>query len=109
MTTDRETPWKELLEHDGERALAFFYPDIHADLDWTKDVESLEQEFRKLAPEALTGKRVVDKLLRAFQKGTGDPRYLHVEIQSVFEADFARRVYVYNGLAEHRFSQPIVS
>jgi hypothetical protein len=37
-------------------------------------VESLEQEFRALAPQAEQGKRVVDKLLRAFQKGTGDPR-----------------------------------
>ena len=50
MTTDHETPWKELLEQDAERAIAFFYPDVHADLDWTSDPESLEQEFRKLAP-----------------------------------------------------------
>ena len=50
MSADHETPWKELLEQDAERAIAFFYPDVHADLDWTSDPESLEQEFRKLAP-----------------------------------------------------------
>jgi hypothetical protein len=109
MTTDHETPWKELLEHDAERFLAFFYPDVHADLDWARDVEWLEQEFRKLAPESVTGKRVVDKLLKLYQRGTGDARYLHVEIQSYFDAGFERRVYVYNSRAEDRFGQPVAS
>ena len=52
MTTDHESVWKELLDQDADRALAFFYPDIHADVDWTREVEWLEQEFRKLAPDA---------------------------------------------------------
>jgi hypothetical protein len=105
MTTDHETPWKELLEQDPERAIAFFYEDIHDDLDWTHDVESLEQEFRKTAPEVALGKRVADKLLKHYQRRTGDPRYLHFEIQSYYEADFPRRVYVYNSVAEHRYGQ----
>src|SRR4051812_41719754 len=109
MTGDRENPWKELLDHDLERFLSFFHPDVHDDLDWTRNVESLEQEFRKLAPEALTGKRLADKLLKFSRRDTGDPRYLHFEIQSYFEDGFARRVYVYNTLAEIRYGQPVVS
>jgi hypothetical protein len=89
--------------------LAFFWPDVHDDLDWSRDAEALEQEFRAQAPQAEEGKRVVDKLLRIFQKGSGDPRYLHVEAQARFEAGFARRVYVYNYRAEDRFGQPVVS
>src|SRR5207248_2282185 len=56
-----------------------------------------------------TGRRVVDKLLKVYQRGSGDPRYLHLEIQSYFEEGFARRVYVYNSRAEDRFGQPVVS
>jgi hypothetical protein len=109
MATDHESPWKELLEQDAERVLSFFYEDVHADVDWSRDVESLEQEFRKLAPESATGRRVVDKLLKVHQRGTGDPRYLHIEIQSYFEEGFDRRIYVYNSRAEDRYGQPVVS
>jgi hypothetical protein len=109
MTPDRETVWKELIEQEPERFVEFFYPDVHADLDWTRDMESLEQEFRKLAPESLTGKRIVDKLLRAFRKANGDPRYLHFEFQAYFEADFPRRLYEYNSAAELRYGSPVVS
>jgi hypothetical protein len=106
---DRESAWKELLEQDAQRVLAFFWPDILADLDWAQGVESLEQEFRAQVPQAEEGKRIVDKLLRGHQKGTGDLRYLHVEIQAHFEQGFARRIYVYNSRAEDRYGQPVVS
>jgi hypothetical protein len=106
---DRESARKELTEQDAERVMAYFWWDIHTDLDWTKGVESLEQEFRAQAPQAEEGKPIVDKLLRAHQKRTGDARYLHVEIQAHFEAGFERRVYVYNSRAEDRFGQPVVS
>lgn len=109
MSTDRETAWKELLEHEPEHFLSFFYPDVCADLDWTHETDWLEQEFRKVAHEALTGTRLLDKLLRAVRNDTDDLRFLHFEIQSYVEADFARRVYVYNTLAEIRFGQPVVS
>ena len=50
--SDRESPWKELVEQLPQRVLLFFYPDIHDDLDWTRDTESLEQEMRKRLTEA---------------------------------------------------------
>src|SRR5207253_2542715 len=71
--------------------------------------EWLEQEFRKLAPDAALGKRVADKLLKFYQRGPGDQRYLHFEIQSYYDHDFERRVYVYNTVAEMRYGQPVVS
>src|SRR5262249_46446992 len=97
---DRESAWKELIERDCERALAFFWPDVHAEIDWARDVESKEQEFRKTHPKAATGRRIVDKLLKAYHKGSGDPRFLHVEVQARRKRDFRRRVYVYNYRAE---------
>src|SRR5262245_28448152 len=100
MAVDHEGPWKELLEHDAERVLAFFWPDVHADLDWAREVESLDKEFRKIAPESVTGLRIADKLLKVHQRDGGDPRYLHVEVQGYFEEVFPRRVYVYNSRAE---------
>jgi hypothetical protein len=106
---DSDSPWKELAEHDGESLLEFAYPDIHADLDWARGTESLEQEFRKIHPGSATGKRIADKLLRGFRKEDGEPRYLHLEVQGRRERGFRRRVYVYNYRAEDVHSQPVAS
>ncbi len=112
MTTgqaDQDSPWKELLDAEVPRTFAFFCPESHADLDWARDYESLEQELRQIAPQAQAGKRVADKLLKAYQLGSGDPRYFHLEVQGQREADFARRVHTCNYRAEDRFGQHVVS
>ena len=53
--TDNDSPWKEMLEQELPLALAFFFPKVHADLDWTRDHESLDQELRKLDPGGAIG------------------------------------------------------
>lgn len=106
---DSDSPWKELFQQALELVFAFFFPDIHADLDWGRDCESLEQELRQLAPMAEVGKRIADVLVKAYQRGTGDPRYFHVEAQGQPEDEFPHRVHVYQYRAEDRFAQHVVS
>ena len=108
MMTDNDSPWKELLEQELPLALAFFFPAIHAGLDWSHDHENLEQELRTLYPTGETGKRIADCLVKAV--GTeGDVRYLHGEVQGGVEEGFPRRMHVYNYRAEDRFGQPVGS
>src|SRR4051794_32692463 len=105
--TDQDSVWKEVLEQELPDVLALLFPEVHADLDWARDTEALEQEMRKLHPQAATGKRIVDRLVKAYQKGTGDERYLHLEVQGQPEDDFPRRLHVYNYKAEDHFGQPV--
>src|SRR5687767_13979526 len=104
---DYDSPWKAAANEFFERMVAFFYPAIHADIDWTVDFESLEQEMLKLLPESLTGNRFVDKLVKV-RKLCGDERYLHVEIQAQHQEEFARRVVQYNEKTEDKHRHPVV-
>ena len=106
--TDNDSPWKEMLEQQLPLALAFFFPLIDADLDWTQEYHILEQELRALYPAGETGKRIADCLAKAVSK-EGDSRYMHGEVQGGVEADFPRRMHVYDYRAEDRFGQPVIS
>ena len=105
---DNDSPWKELLEQEFPRALAFFLPAVHADLDWTHDHESLDQELRKLDPGGAVGKRIVDRLVKAWSKG-GDPRFLHLEAQAKKQRHLPRRMFDYSVRCTQQFGQPVAS
>ncbi|MFO0841790.1 MAG: hypothetical protein U0797_05230 [Gemmataceae bacterium] len=102
---DLDSPWKEVVDHHLPAILALLAPEVHADIDWARDVEPLEQELRKMAPEGETGKRHADKLLKVRAK-TGDERYLHVEVQAQPQEGFERRVFVYHYRGDDRFGLP---
>ena len=106
--TDSDSPWKEMLEQELALALAFFFPDIDAHLDWTQQYEILEQELRAFYPAGETGKRIADCLAKSMSK-EGDARYMHGEVQGGVEAEFPRRMHVYDYRAEDRFGQPVIS
>jgi hypothetical protein len=106
--SDFDGCWKEALVAYFEASLAFFFPWVHALIDWTEDVESLEQELRQLAPQGEGGRRLADKLVRV-QKKSGDVAYLHVEVQSQPEQGFEHRCTTYNDRAQDRFGQPVAT
>ena len=58
-----DSPWKELMEQDFERCVAFFFPLLHEEIDWSAGYESLDTELRKLLPEAAVGKRISDAVI----------------------------------------------
>jgi hypothetical protein len=104
-----DSPWKEVLDRFFPLVLAFLWRKAHADIDWTEDCESLETELRKVLPESEVGLLRVDKLVKVVRKDSGDPAYLHVEVQMFPEDDFERRMYVYNRKAEEVYNSPVVS
>jgi hypothetical protein len=34
--TDSDSPWKEALDRYFERCMAFFFPQAHAEIDWSR-------------------------------------------------------------------------
>jgi hypothetical protein len=108
--TPIDSPWKKLIEQYFEQFMAFFFSDIHAMIDWTQGYEFLDQEFQQIVRDAELGKRLADKLVKAWEKN-GEPAiiYIHIEVQGQYDDSFEQRMYVYNYRTYDRFFQPIIS
>jgi hypothetical protein len=92
--TDFDSPWKDALDVYFERFIAFFFPKVHAGVDWSRGHESLDQELRQVLREAELGRRVVDKLVRVWRLDGADIWVLvHVEVQAHHDRDFAERMF----------------
>ena len=93
---DYDSPWKEAMDRYFEWFMRFFFPRHHALIDWSRDSESLDSELRKLAADAETGKRHVDKLVSVSRVDSNDRRLAHIEFQARKEAEFPLRLHIYN-------------
>lgn len=109
MSDEYDGPWKEVAEAEFGLVLRFFFPSVHAAIDWTRDHESLDQEFHRLLPEAEAGAMRVDRLVRAARPGSDDPLYVHLEIQMSEDGGFERRMFDYRTLIRARFGVPPAS
>jgi Domain of unknown function (DUF4351) len=110
MSDDYDSPWKEILEVYFPEFLAFAFPEIHRDVDWSRGYESLDKELPKILRKAKTGRRVVDKLVKVWRlDGEEQVVFIHVEFQGDYEADFPLRIFVYNYRVFDRMQCPVVS
>ncbi len=106
----QDTPWKKILRQYFREAIAFFFPEIATVIDWTKPIEFLDKEFLQIAPEAATGKRFADQLVKVHrQQGPEIFLLLHIEIQAAREQDFAKRMFIYALRIFDYFGQPASS
>ncbi len=105
-----DSPWKEALDRFLPTFLAFFFPDVHAAIDWSQGYESLDKELQQVAREGELGLRLADKLFRVWRRDGREAWVLiHVEVQSQADDKFAERMYVYNYRLYDRFRRPVVS
>lgn len=110
MATDYDSPWKEALDRFFEAFLALLFPDAHAQIDWPRGYESLDKEFQQVVREAEVGRRYVDKLVKVWTKdGIESWVLIHVEVQTAREAEFPKRLYVYNYRVFDRYNRPVAS
>ena len=109
-TGSYDEPWKSALEQYFEAFVAFFFPQAHAEIDWQRGYESLDQEFQQVVREAEIGKRFVDKLVKVWLRdGAETWLLLHIEVQSQTDRDFAKRMYSYHYRIFDRFDREVVS
>ena len=77
-STDFDSPWKAALEVYFEAFMAFCFPNVYADIDWSAGYEFLDNELQKIVPDSETGRRYADKLvkvkLKSRQPGGSDGR-----------------------------------
>ncbi len=102
--------WKEALDTYFEPLLAFFFPSAHALIDWSQPIEFLDKELQQLLPASEVGKRIADKLVKVWSR-SGQPLYIyiHIEIQSQEDEEFAERMFIYHYRIFDFYRSPIMS
>ncbi|MCP3958110.1 MAG: DUF4351 domain-containing protein [bacterium] len=110
MSDAYDSPWKEMIERYFPDFLAFFFPDAHRGIDWTRGWESQDQELQKIMRDADLGKRIADKLIKVWRLD-GEKLYvfIHIEVQGNYDASFAERMFVYHYRLYDRHRCPVVS
>lgn len=112
MTTpaDYDSPWKEALARYLPDALALFFPDVYAQIDWSRGYILLDKEFQQVTRDADLGRRLADTLVHVWRRDGADIWVLiHIEAQGTPERDFARRMFVYYYRIFDRYERPIMS
>lgn len=84
-----DSAWKEVIENLFEDFLQFFFPDIFADIDFSKGYEFLNKELSSIVKDNKIGKRFADELVKVFLKD-GSEKWLliHIEVQGYKEKNF---------------------
>jgi hypothetical protein len=105
-----DSPWKDILEAYFPDFLQFFFPQIHAEIDWNQGYEFLDTQLQQVVRDAELGKRLADKLVKAW-KLNGEETWvlIHIEIQSQEESNFSERMFVYYYRLRDRYNVPVVS
>ena len=108
--SEYDSPWKTILKTYFREFINFFYPDIYADIDWTKPIEFLDKELIQVTRDAEIGRRLADALVKVhWLDGEESWLYIHVEVQNQRDDDLPHRVYVYNYRIYDQYKQPITS
>ncbi|MCG9890725.1 MAG: DUF4351 domain-containing protein [Thermosynechococcaceae cyanobacterium MS004] len=107
---DLDSPWKEILRAYFPQAIAIFFPNTAALIDWSRPYEFLDKEFQKITRDAELGKRYADQLVKVWQVDGAELWLLmHVEVQAQKEKAFAQRMFTYNIRIFDRYQQIPIS
>jgi hypothetical protein len=99
-----------MLQHFLRAVLAFFFPDLHDAIDWSKGYESLDKEFQQIVADARTGRGLADKLFKVWRRDGRELWLLvHVEVQGRVERRFGRRMFRYNIRCFELYDRRVVS
>ncbi len=110
ISPDFDSPWKEAVEVLFPAFMSFFFPTIHAAIDWSRDYQFLDKELEKVVRDATLGRRYADKLVKVFLKeGQETWLLIHIEIQGYYDATFPRRMYVYHYRIFDRYGVEVIS
>lgn len=94
--TDIDHPWKLIFTVFFQEGIRFIQPALHEQIDWTKDVEFLEQELHEAIKTRFHSAKICDKLAKVYLKnGDSVVLLIHIEVESAPRADFGKRVFWY--------------
>ncbi len=109
QSEEHDSPWKDALQLYFPHFLAFFFPDIHPDIDWSRGYESLDKELLQILRRAKLGKLFADKLFKVWlHDGTDCWILIHVEIQAEVEKTFPQRMFEYHIAIRKMYNREVV-
>ena len=110
ITANYDDTWKEAIGEYLELFLLFFYPEIHQEIDWSKKPISLDKELEQITASSQTEKRYADKLFQVWLLNCEIIWILiHIEVQSQYDKEFPKRMFIYNYRSFDLFNQPVIS
>ncbi len=110
ILADFDNTWKEGLDVFLKEFIHFFLPAVYNEIDWNKGYESQEQELREIIPGGSANKNFVDKLFKVYRKdGEETWVYIHIEIQSQFDTNMPKRMYIYHCKLVSQQKMPLMS
>lgn len=110
VTANYDESWKEALDEYFDDFLAFFFPEIHQQVDWQVPPLALDKELQQITVSADAEKCVADKLYQVWLVDNQEVWILiHVEVQSQYDVTFSQRMYVYNYRAFDLYQKPVLS
>jgi hypothetical protein len=110
LRDEYDTPWKDVIEAYFEDFIGFFFPKIHAEIDWSRGYDFLDQELSQVVRDAELGKRWADKLVKVWKRSGEETWVLaHIEVQSQEESNFSERIFVYYYRLRDKYNREIVS
>jgi hypothetical protein len=102
---DHDRLFKELLENFFVEFIALFFPEIHATVDFS-GLSFLQQE---VFTDVTSGdKHRVDLLAEVGLPGEDGLILIHIESQAQYQADFAKRMFIYFSRLYQKFQRPIL-
>lgn len=102
--TEYDSPWKDMLSIYFQEFISFFFPFVDSEIDWDKPIEFLDKELKQVTRDAEVGRRFADTLVKVYLlNGQESWLYVHVEVQSQSETDFAERVFIYNNRISEQY------
>ncbi|OGV27967.1 MAG: hypothetical protein A3F18_08755, partial [Legionellales bacterium RIFCSPHIGHO2_12_FULL_37_14] len=105
-----DSAWKDVLDAHFPEFLHFFFPHLAKKIDWSQGFDFLDKELQAIATQSLSGRRMVDKLIRVrLLSGEEQWLLLHIEIQGNRDPTLQCRVFEYYYRLRDRYQIPILT
>lgn len=109
-TARYDLPWKAALTHAFSDFMAFFFPALSPEIDWSQRPRFRDKELAGIGFGAATDTMLADKLVEvSLLDGSVHWVLIHVEVQAQADASLARRVLDYNYRIFKQYAQPVAS
>jgi hypothetical protein len=105
-----DLPWKTALTHAFRDFMAFFFPDIAAEIDWRRRPRFRDKELAGVSMSGEADSRVADKLVEVcWRNGSVHWILIHIEVQAQRDASLPRRMLDYNYRIFNEHGLPVSS
>ncbi|WP_432383004.1 DUF4351 domain-containing protein [Duganella sp. P38] len=105
-----DLPWKAALTHAFSDFMAFFFPSLSREIDWSKRPRFRDKELAGISFGAVTDSMVVDKLVEVcLLDGSVHWVLIHIEVQTQRDTSLPRRILDYNYRIFKHYEQPVAS